>query len=162
MLALKASTVVEDYAYIWAEDPAIDQTAEDWRELYDRAHEENDLSLLPLHPNTKPTVFWLRHPVGELRVYITDRWQQAIDPKKPSFISEQLLWLVAKHCLAKVENLPQLDYKKDVDADSGFGCVSTATMTQLAQVGLDEYGREGMLIDALGMRVLEKLLPSKN
>lgn len=170
MIQLKASTVIKDHCYVWPGDPALgrpdpkdfeDETEfppalEAWEGEYDAAMEGNDPSRLPLLPNEKASIFWLRHPSATLKRWLLDLCHDKITlvgGKARLTCEHTVARKVASLCLVRAENLGmELDLNSAEDLASGFPCVSPKSMDVLESCP--------GLIDGLSARVFRQLNPS--
>ena len=128
MLKLPTATVQEPYAWVWKADDAIDKERDDWESEFDAALESNDMSRLPLKPDSKPTVFILRHTTPKMKRYFQgfhgrdDGWPLAM---------RQIVAL----SLVRIDNAVGLDRLKfdGIDA-TGRPCVPDETMDAIDKV----------------------------
>ena len=146
MLHLKrTATLVDDHAWVYSGDDAMDKTDPEFDAKYKRALEVGDLSLVPTKPGSRPTVFWLRHPRGLLRRHIGD--VMSGDMAKG-------LRRIAALTIVKVEN-DGIDTEWATSRDKdGFPCVPPELMDILDEVD------KGILVNDIGWRISEVIRPS--
>ena len=96
MLSTPAITVVEPYPVIFENDPALDK-GDDFDAIYCRSIETGRIDELKTKPGEKATVFYLRHPTGELIDILKDLWNKH---DGPNMVASETV----AYCLVKVEN----------------------------------------------------------
>lgn len=167
MINLKSATVIHDHMYIYPLDPALarpvegecedyDAAMKAWETEFDAAIEANDSKRLPLLPNEKPTIFWLRHPGPQLKRWIEDLCHDKIELKAGKIRMTQersVARKVAALCIARAENLGmELELNGYTDPKSDYPAVSPASM--------DILERAPGLIDGICARVIAQLNPA--
>lgn len=137
MLVFEPQNLTEDFAWIYRGDPAIDRAADKAKERFDRAVELGDPSLLPLVEGQEPTVFWLRHPRGELR--------RKLRAECPSLPEPDQARLIVRRCLMRADNAGDLAIEP--------GNVSDESLDLLESIN------EGHMLQLMALAVLERMTP---
>ena len=146
MITLKTATLVDDYAWIWENDDALDRTKEGWRDEYRAALESHDMARMPLRPGAQPTIFWLRHPTPSMR-----RRFAGLVADVATFPLG--LRRIAAMSIVKAEHVGIHLEWDGADPETRLPCVPDATMDALEMVGA------GALVNAIAMSIMEALSP---
>jgi len=148
MLSAPTATVVEPYAVIYEHDPALDNSAEGFAELYARCMEMGRVDDLPIKPGEKPTVFYLRHPSGELVDILKDLWAKHDGPNMVASAT-------VAYCLCRVEGWGH-------DEPTWNGVSDKRGHSMVPAETIDVLRRIPGLIDSLATVVWTNISPSKN
>jgi hypothetical protein len=154
----KTNTIIGDYCHVAASDPALDQEAEGFEDLYRRSVETGDLSLLPRKEGAEPVVWRFRHLSAAEGAWLADEAQSG---------GSTLLCLnAAALALVAVEGPKEDDGRPVKVARRGRPLPGSRPMTFVAVAAeqLDELVRRDGRLDVtllaeLGSRVLDELTP---
>jgi len=147
---LPTSTLAKDYAHVCANDPALDDAAEDFDEKLRIYIETGDPSMLPVKPGQEPTEWTLRH-LSE----IERRKLLEVVKREGGQVGQASLYMACQMGL-KGSDIRDAGGKRvhveHVRDDDGHFYVSHAFMDVLAKAGV---------IDSIGLRVIKEAFPAK-
>lgn len=150
MFALSPNTLVEDFAHVYSEDPALNHDAEGFADAFARWTEtgaEDELAKIT-RPGQKPVMWRLRHPVGRVRVTIGD----AFELNEHGVPTLTTLYDACRLCLSGVDGLPDSDKLQWViDPVCKVKVLSESSMTMLHDI------EGGKLVYELGTAVILKM-----
>ena len=151
------STLVSDYVVLFSKDPAIDQEAEGFGDIWEEYLKTGDHEKIPIKPGAAPTLFRLKHLRGYAKRQLLQKIGSTVT--ESGLPSGAGVFLAAQVCLLGIENLSDTEGKSFFVDTKYSKEYKTQIIADDTMDFLDDI-EDGELVNELGVRAILAVAPS--